>query len=350
MQNLAIYRGEEIRNTVGFVKEAPQKYAGEFDALIDAYILRLQDLEFRSAQPGVDQDKLQTEISVLNDAMMNECARFEKNVSDPFTIKAAQVAFREKTNPVLSKSFCTNRARIWPQGHQGDYKTLEIIYRNAPMSDGIGYYLDKYALSIELAEGVRQRITRLRDLLKRELNARNNPKVLNLACGSCREVFELAPEIKASGAKFTCVDLDEDALDFALDRFAHAGLSEDQVEIRKYNALRIFDFETAEMEFGKQDVIYSVGYFDYLPDDFLIKLFNSLYRLLNPGGKLIAAFKDANHYRPEIYHWLLNWDGFLQRTEDDIERLFHFTDIPASALSVTRVDSNVVMFYTAVKE
>jgi SAM-dependent methyltransferase len=205
-------------------------------------------------------------------------------------------------------------------------------------------------LSGALAEGVRERIIRLRDLLKTELSLRRNPKVLDVACGSCREVFELAPDIKASGAKFTCVDLDEDALNFALDRFTHAGLSEDEVELRKYNALRIFDFETARMDFGMQDVIYSVGYFDYLPDDFLVKLLNSLYKLLSPGGKLIASFKDATRYNPQVFHWLVNWDGFLQRTEDDFERLLHYTDIPSNAFTMERVESGTVLFYTAIKK
>ena len=127
------------------------------------------------------------------------------------------------------------------------------------------------------------------NLLKDELISRSNLKVLDVACGSCREVFELAPEIKSSGAKFTCVDLDPAALDFALDRFAYAGLSEEHVELVQYNALRMFDLETAQTEFGMQDIIYSIGFFDYLPDDFLVKLLNSLYMLLNPGGKLIAC-------------------------------------------------------------
>jgi SAM-dependent methyltransferase len=224
-----------------------------------------------------------------------------------------------------------------------------MAYKNTPLSDGMGYYLDRYMLSSSLAVGVRERIALLRDLLKEQLSSRPQAQVLDLACGSCREVFELAPEIKASGAKFTCVDLDEDALNFALDRFSHAGLTTDQIELRKYNALRIFDFESAIMEFGMQDVIYSVGYFDYLPDDFLIKLLDSLYRMLAPGGSLIAAFKDVNHYRPQVYHWLANWDGFLQRSEDDFERILEFTSIPAAAVRRRRVASGSILFYTAVK-
>lgn len=349
MQNAMFYRGEKIRDGAGFVQEKQDQYNLLLSAQTEEYIKQLKDFELRCNEPGADRKKLQAEITVLNESMLEACAEFERNVTDPFAVKTAQVEFREKTNPILSKSYCINRTRTWPQGHQGDYNTLEIAYKNAPLSEGIGYYLDKYMLSLTISIAARERIIKLREMLQEELKNRRNPKVLNIACGSCREVFELAPEIKASGAKFTCVDLDEDALNYALDRFAHAGLTEDHVELRKYNALRIFDFETAAMEFAMQDIIYSVGYFDYLPDGFLIKLLSSLYKLLTPGGTLIAAFKDANRYRAQAYHWLVNWDGFLQRIEDDFERVLHYANIPEGALSMTRVDSGTIIFYSVKK-
>jgi hypothetical protein len=81
-----------------------------------------------------------------------------------------------------------------------------------------------------------------------------------------------------------------------------------------------------------------------------MKLLNSLYGLLNPGGKLIASFKDANRYRPELFHWLVDWDGFLQRTEKDFERVFRDANIPSATISMTRVDSGSIVFYTITKQ
>jgi predicted SAM-dependent methyltransferase len=102
-------------------------------------------------------------------------------------------------------------------------------------------------------------------------------------------------------------------------------------------------------EFGRQDIIYSVGYFDYLPDDFLVKLLKTLYNLLLPDGKLIMAYKDAARYRAEIYHWLVDWDGFKQRTEPDFARLFRAADIPDNSLHMERVGSGSIVFYSAKK-
>jgi SAM-dependent methyltransferase len=349
MQNAITYQSDGFSKHTELLREKPIPYVELLETKIDKYIEHLKNFELKCVQPDADHEKLLDEITILNDSILEACAKFELQVNDSYVIKAAQTSFREKTNPILSQSYCINRCRTWPRGQQGDFETLELAYKNTPLSEGIGYYLDKYLLSTTLGAGVRDRIEKLRKLLQEELTNRRAPKVLDVACGSCREVFELAPEIKASGAKFTCVDLDPSSLDFARDRLGFAGLLSDQVELLTYNALRMFDYETAMAEFGKQDIIYSVGYFDYLPDDFLIKLLNTLYALLNPGGKLIMAYKDAARYRSQIYHWLVDWDGFKQRVESDFDRLFRLAEIPESALSMARVESGSIIFYTATR-
>jgi hypothetical protein len=72
--------------------------------------------------------------------------------------------------------------------------------------------------------------------------------------------------------------------------------------------------------------------------------------MLNPGGKLIAAFKDANRYNAELFHWLVDWDGFLQRREKDFERILRDANIPDNAISMARVNSGSIVFYSATKQ
>ncbi len=349
VQNSLNYENEEINESKLLVHEASEKYISYLEAAADQYMDALKDIERRCTKQDEDTDSIYQELAVLSDSMLQVCEQFEDFVNDEAAIKTAQVAFRDKTEPIVSKSYGASRVRTWPQGYQGDYKTIEFIYRNTPMSEGIGYYIDKYVLSATLAVGVRERMRKLAELLKTEMINRQYPKVLDIACGSCRELHEIVPEIEKAGAHFKCIDLDSDALDFALNRLSYAGLSADRAEFIQYNALRMFDYETAVSAFGMQDIIYSVGYFDYLTDDFLMKLLRTLYMLLNPGGKLIAAFKDANRYRSQLYHWFADWDGFLQRTDDDFERLFRRAEIPSSALTMTRVKSGSIIFYIATK-
>jgi len=98
-----------------------------------------------------------------------------------------------------------------------------------------------------------------------------------------------------------------------------------------------------------QDIIYSVGLFDYLPTDFLTNLLRALYKMIKPGGKLIASFKDATRYRSQEYHWIFDWDGFLQRNEEDFRNILFDAGIPSSAITETREDSGVIIFYLVEK-
>ncbi len=351
METALAYQNAGVREWQHVIRE---KAGGSgklrLEKAIAQFNAQLEAIEKRCTDPAEQPAALFKATENAIDTMMEACKKFEHDFSfDKTALKAAQVRFREMTMPVLSKSYTIHRTRTWPQGYQGDYKTLETAYRNTPLSDGIGYYLDQYMLSMPLAHGLRGRRAKLRELIGHELTARTNPTVLDIACGSCREVSELVPEIKQSGARFTCIDLDSEALNFALHRLTHAGLEEGQVELFSYNALRLFDLETAVAEFGMRDIIYSVGFFDYLPDEFLIKLLRSLYMLLNPGGKLIAAFKDADRYRSQEFHWLVDWDGFLQRKKKDFVRLLHDADIPANAVEACRDASGTIQFYTATK-
>jgi len=331
------------------ISEDRERYCRLLDVATEEFNRRLEGIEKRCLDPKESPDRLLGEVSIALTDISYLFEEFEEGVHhDKSVIKDAQVRFRERTDPILSKSYCIHRARTWPQGYQGDYKTLEIIYRNTPLSEGIGYYLDLFILNTPLAEAVRNRIKMVEEILREEISKRERPSVLNIACGSCREVMGLYTEIKNSEARFICVDNDNDAIAFAQGRLSYVDLLP-HVEIYKYNALRMFDHESNMLEFGMQDIIYSVGFFDYLPDDFLVKMLNALYRLLNPGGRLIAAFKDASRYRYHGYHWIVDWDGFLQRTVADFERLFHQAGIPEDALSVSREKSGVIIFYIVTK-
>jgi len=350
-----------IEDKAGFVKwcrkleneyrvgiELDKEYIKKLDDATDLFNTRLADIETKFSGEIQNPEEIAKALMNAFDDVCEACASFERGIKNKDIIRDTQIRFREKTNPILSKSYCLNRARTWPQGYQGDYKTLEGMYRNTPLSEGIGYYLDAYALNFPLAIAVRNRIKKLEHILRDELKHRKYPNVLNIACGSCREVFELASDIEESGARFTCIDLDDDALAFTANRLSFTNISpvtSEQVVLRKYNAVRMFDHELNLNEFGMQDIIYSVGLFDYLPTDFLITLLRALYRLTAPGGTLITSFKDASRYRHQEYHWIVDWDGFLQRTEDDFRSILSDAGFQDSAISETRGESGIIVFY-----
>lgn len=325
-------------------QELRDRWLRFIDLAADELMDKLQVAEEAIEEGGEDHDETYRYLEGALDDFLLKAERFEHAVVDEKTIKAARLRFRERTNPMISKGYLPNRTRVWPQGQQGDYKTLESLYRNIPLSEGIGRYMDLLFLNMPLGVAVKDRIRKLEEMLRGELRRRKRPTVLNIACGSCRELVGLAPEIKVSEARVTCIDNDDDALAFAHNRLSYTGVLQ-QIEFRNYNALRLFDDDLNMREFGKRDIIYSLGLFDYLASDFLVKMLGALYRLLNPGGTLIAAFKDADRYKSQPYHWLVDWDAFLQRGEEDFWGILTRAGIPRSSVSEQRDKTGIIVFY-----
>ncbi len=327
------------------VAEDLETYAAALKTKTDEYVEALEALAFSCSVSGVNEKKILKGLRILTEDMMRACTEFEAAaVSDIDFIKSQRKIFHEKTDRILSKSSLVRHARTWPQGYQGDYKILETLYKNIPISEGIGYYFDKYGLSLPLAEAVRNRITKLEELVRQEITGRDAASMLNIACGSCRELMGLAPDIVRTKAQITCIDMDADALAFAMERLSHTEAAEN-ITFRKYNAARMFDDELNKAAFGKTDIIYSVGLFDYLPSEFLAKMMGALYRLLYSDGTLIAAFKDAEKYRHQDFHWIVDWTGFLQRTEKEFLSILNTAGIPKSAIRKERDETGIIIFY-----
>lgn len=325
-----------------FPGEENSRWASLLSDTIAGLNKRLYELE-RYCVGQHYHEELFREISEGIDSVIPFFKAFEDGVRDRKIIKCVQIIFRDKT-PIFSKSYYFNRARTWPQGYQGDYITMENCYKNMPLSIGIGFYLDLYILNSPLGRAVRNRIKMLEELLREELKNRKGASMLNIACGSCRELMGLAVDIMDYNANVTCIDNDEDALRFSMKRLSTLGL-DDYVKFFKYNAVRMFDVDSSMSEFKGQDIIYSVGFFDYLPSDFLVRMFRSLYNILKPGGVMIVAFKDADRYDHRPYHWIVDWDGFLQRNPKDFYRIFQSAGIPSSSITEKREPTGIVVFY-----
>ncbi len=335
----AVYLNTTQQTVVESVQEATTQL-NEKLAAIEYHLLRGQDGE----------EHLLKETTSALQAALEVCAECDAHlIQYPTLLKEQRIEFREKTHRFFMKSYLMNHARIWPLGYPGDFKMLEAVYRNQALSDGIGYFLDRYFLSTTLAEGVRSRLSLLRELLRKELESRRTPKVLDIACGSCREIFDLAPEIQQSGAEVVCIDQDGDALDYVLSRLSGFDILP-QLNLRKYNAARLISHERNLKEFGPQDLIYSTGLFDYLTDDLLVRLLGALYELLQNDGKLICAFKDAARYRTQDYHWLVDWDAFYQRTTQEVRNLLKKAAIPDDGVTTLRDRTGVMEFYVVTKQ
>ncbi|HEY2828168.1 MAG TPA: class I SAM-dependent methyltransferase [Pirellulales bacterium] len=308
---------------------------------------KLEALERRvhpEAPPDSDQF-LEELTQTINDSL-HVCAGVEDAVrdEDPSVLKDLQQRYRDAMWPVVNKSWVMTRSITKPRGYPGDYQLLTAIYDGVPKSTGFGGYVDRFLLSLTLGRAVCARMWAARRFLMTELARRKGQvAILNVASGACREYlggFEPSTEREVT---LTCVDADQEALDFAQSQ-TEGVLSRSGFTTRfiRHNALRMVSAASNIRRFGQSDIVYSIGLCDYIPDEYLIPLMQGLRESIKPGGVVYIAFKDTLLYDKAEYQWLLDW-YFFPRTEEDCLRVFATAGYDVSQIEVTRDSIGVIM-------
>jgi extracellular factor (EF) 3-hydroxypalmitic acid methyl ester biosynthesis protein len=142
----------------------------------------------------------------------------------------------------------------------------------------------------------------------------------------------------------TCVDSDAGALEYVRRHVSTTSSPNVDFTFRQYNALKLRSAETMIEQFGRQDIIYSVGLADYIPDRLLVPMLASWKEALNPGGCVYVAFKDKNRYDKVEYQWLMDWH-FLQRDEHDCARLLERAGYEMDLVQCHRDSTGVILNY-----
>jgi SAM-dependent methyltransferase len=249
-------------------------------------------------------------------------------------------------SPILKKAF------EQPREYPGDFEMLETIYDNKPLaSGGIALCFDKYFLNSPYAVAVRYRKDKLRELIGNQIhNAPPTPgiKILNIVCGSCREIRELPGEIYTGKNVFlSCLDADPAALEFSKQALKDIPLSvkfnfihQDIKRLIKDGGLPLFE---------QQDIAYSLGYIDYLPDKALKMFVEYFYGCLKEKGKLILTHKNKEKTFSLLSpDWFCNWK-FVERSKDEVVHLFYDSGIKKFSLSVESDAFNDIYYFTITK-
>lgn len=281
--------------------------------------------------------------------MSAECAELELHLAgeEPSVLKNLQARFRDAIWPWFGKSWFMERALTKPRGYPGDYEMLSAIYDGQPKSRGLGACLDQYFLQSSLGRAVVARMESIRTFLLGEIERRSGKvSVLNIASGPCREY---TPEFTAAAGaqvQITCIDNDELAIDFAKHSVMQGLSSNVSMDFVVYNALRMASASGNIRRFGRRDVIYSVGLYDYIPDSYLIPLLQGLRESLTDGGVMYVAFKDSRRYDKTEYQWFVDW-YFFQRTEEECRELFVKAGYDMDAMEMTRDATGVIINFIA---
>jgi extracellular factor (EF) 3-hydroxypalmitic acid methyl ester biosynthesis protein len=310
---------------------------------IDAYAGVLAKLEATandSNEPAV-LDALQS----ATEDVVRTCARAELSLSIQ-DVLAARAYFQSQTAQVLEQSWIIERARRWPRGYQGDFKIIEAAYSTCIRSNTpMGRVIDKLVLGLDLAHAVRGRLAMMREAAQEEIIRHSTGvRVINLACGPCRELVDFGSLLRERDAHVVCVDHDPEALAYARNLLTSQGLDGPTVQFLLANALRLATPNAWYETFGRADVIYSMGVFDYLRDRTVAHLLTAAFANLNAGGCLIVPFKDCMRYDATPFRWLMNWTGFRERNTAQVLDLVRSAGLPEATVSVDRDRTGIIVF------
>lgn len=227
--------------------------------------------------------------------------------------------------PYYMRSRFAERAYYKPRGYAGDFMMMEMIYQNNPDGDGkIGQLVDGWCLNSASARAVRGRRRLLANLLEAIISDRNNGRrpvrIMNLACGSNRELFDFLARFKRTeSVEAVCVDADLQALEYTNTRvnvFPHRAA----IRLMNDNVVK-WSLGSTRHQYEPFDIIYSTGLTDYLDRRLFLAVVSRCYEHLKPGGVLIIGnFDHSNPHRLFMDH-ILNWK-LIYRSANELHELF----------------------------
>ena len=230
--------------------------------------------------------------------------------------------------PYFMRSRFAERAYYKPKGYAGDYLMMEMIYRNQPDGDGkLGRLVDDWCLNTDAAQAVRGRRELLGTLLgawKSRIHTHDETfRVLNLACGSSRELFDfLAGQAETKRIETLCVDADPEALQF-VGRHVNVGPHQASVRLMQENVIK-WALGRERHQFGLMDIVYSAGLTDYLDDRLFQALTTRCYEHLRPGGVFIIGNFGTHNPNKAFMGHLLQWN-LIHRSKKELRNIFAAT-------------------------
>lgn len=315
------------------------------------YISELIQIVHYLSKDNRYSEKIENKLTHLNNLILLKGYNLEKMIENRVIVGKIKENFRLLVGTWAYKSPIVKRAFEKPRGYPGDYLMLETVYNKQTFGKGIGFYFDKYFLCNPYAVAVRYRKDKLCEIIKKTIqqSTQKTIKIINIACGSCREIKELPREIfHGKQVRFTCIDWDQEALDFsreALKEFSSIA----EFNFIKEDIMTIMKDIGLSRTFEKQDLVYSIGLIDYLPDRILKVFMSFFYKLLSEKGILILTHKNKDKtFSPLSPDWFCEWK-FVPRSKEEVVNLFYNCGLEDFSLSIEVDQFNDIFYFTITK-
>jgi extracellular factor (EF) 3-hydroxypalmitic acid methyl ester biosynthesis protein len=323
-----------------------QKIYGGYQLIVGKMRSFLYELSLWMEQVGLTADEGgfingQKEDEVLEE-LIQPIIPHLRELFEQFEMEAAKVSDDElmshklfaqhDLHPLLMRSPFIHRTFTKPLGFAGDYEMVNMMTRNGwegPTS--YAKLVNYFQLLSAPAEAHRNRLEilyhRLREMTIGAANAGRRLRILNVACGPAIELQRLLKsDLDTDHCQFVLLDFSEIALDY----------TRKQVEKIMLECGREADFEylnesvhtllkkahAEHMDLGGEnyDLVYCAGLFDYLSDRICSRLLRLFYRLLGPGGKVLATNVDPSNGSMYAMEHLLEW-YLIYRNQEQLAAL-----------------------------
>lgn len=240
---------------------------------------------------------------------------------------------RSELGEVMSPKTIQGFAYQKPHGYAGDYEIIEKIYGYHIAPDIQLANWDRFFQSHGAAQAVRNRISFLLDQVW-SIKTQNNKqaRILNVASGPGRDMYECFKIMGPSGLTFDCVDQDQNAIN-------HADLLCQKFSSHiKFFHQSIFKFIANQT----YDLIWSAGLFDYFSDDLFKRVLKRLLPFLEKNGNLIignfSAQNPSQDYM-EFFNWLLH-----HRSAEKLRFLAQECNISPQNISIQKEPEGINLF------
>lgn len=238
----------------------------------------------------------------------------------------------------LDKGTMASRSRNKPLGYAGDYLIIDWIYTNKTATDHEGKLWDELYLRFPATQAVKNRKDYFCNLFSKLTGGKPaGISVLDLACGSCRDLADAIAQAGSSvaGSYFHCVDVEKKAITYAK-KILQSKVPNVSFQWEAANVLRLRTHK-------RYDLVWAAGLFDYLSDRYAKILLKRMWDWTDEGGKIVFGNYHPSNPNRNAMEWC--WEWFLNhRTKEDLQMLCEEAGIPQECVSFAQEPLGVCIF------
>lgn len=194
------------------------------------------------------------------------------------------------------------------------------------------------------AIAIRSRAAIMSSIADRYLRPAAATRWTSLACGAAIPVFQALTGHRCRRVTLTLVDLDEGALAHAAELGATAGAG-GRVDLRllQRHLIRemiVSDRLVDEVGEASQDLVDMLGIFEYIPAEYgelksAAVFLRNAFRLLKPGGAVVAANMLDTHPRLAFNQRAIGWPRIFPRSITELREILRDAGIPPQQVTMT---------------